>query len=59
MSRNIFQIDWHHREPLPKAATPCPVHCIRRYGHGVGMSLFGLGAPNNPSVHLCLRNLVL
>ena len=27
---------------------PCSVHCIKMYGHGVGiMSLFGLGGQNN------------
>jgi len=34
----------HHRP----AAAPCSVHCIRIFGYGGGMSLFGLGGQ-----HVC------
>ena len=50
--RNIFSLYWHHRDARPQAAVPCSVHCIRIYGHDLGMLLFGLGGPNIPSLPL-------
>jgi len=29
---------------------PCSVHCIRKYGHGVGLSLFSLGGPISSNI---------
>lgn len=34
--------------PQWEGAAPCSGHCIGIYGHGVDMSLCGLGGPNIP-----------
>jgi len=36
------------------AAAPCSFYGIGKYEHGVGVSLFGLGGPNIPSLSLFL-----